>query len=293
MNEQWNRSGMKATVYLRSQEVLVAWIIHEDTTKVILSLDPGGRYLRTVFRRDIVQLMVDETEENWIESPLGTERLGRLRHFEPALEADVEPMLDRIDYKHLIRNAKSLRQIADAAGLNRPEAFRETAERQEHQLEAQILFDSLALANAFLDEAERTGLLPFVFEHHEILREITHEETLPAFDANWAGAQGPDRLINTAQTSNESIADTKALLSIAKDRGWRRADSARWFDGAGDIVLGAGFATANIALGAVAGIVGSLPTLGIGTVAAVVGVTTSTFTGLTTLKKGLVTLIQG
>jgi hypothetical protein len=295
VNEQWERSGAKVAVYLRNQEALVAWLVHEEPTKLILSLDPERHNLRTIFRRDIVQLQIDPNEQAWIEPAVGAERLRRLREFEPTLVGEIEPNLDRVDYGRLRRNAKVLKRIA-MQGEPPQERLDERfpPESQVRPLvPAQDLYETLTLSLDLVEELERTRLLGVISDHTRVLQELVHEETLPAFDAEWAGPQEVYNLVEFAQKGDGELIESREMLREARDKVWSRKDTARWVDGAGDIVLGASLASANVAAGAIVGIVGMLPTLGIGTVAAALGVTTSAFTGLTTLKKGVVALIKG
>ena len=55
----------------------------------------------------------------------------------------------------------------------------------------------------------------------------------------------------------------------------------------GKIIIGAGFASANVGLGALAGVIATLPVLTLGSVAAVVGIATSCYTGLHAACDGL------
>jgi hypothetical protein len=295
VNEQWERSGAKVAVYLRNQEALAGWLVHEEPTRLVVALDPERHNLRTIFRRDIVQLEIDSNRQTWIEPAVGAERLRRLREFEPTLVTEVEPTLDRLDYGRLRRNAKALRRIALQGELRQePSNNRFSPESQvRRSVQAQDLYESLTLSLDLVEELERTRLLSVISEHPRVLQEIVHDETIPAFDAEWAGPEEVYRLVEVAQNSNGELMESREMLLEARDKAWTRKDTARWVDGAGDIVLGASLASANVAAGAIVGIVGMLPTLGIGTVAAALGVTTSAFTGLTTLKKGLVTLIKG
>jgi hypothetical protein len=292
VNEQWQRSGAKVAVYLRSQEALAAWLVHEDATKIILALDPERHNLRTIFRRDIIQLEVDPNPEHWIESPLGAERLERLREFEPTLTAEVVPALELLDYRRLRRNAKLLRRIGT-------EAKEATDERTQPRrdggspIRPQDLYEALGLSLDLFEELERARVLGVVLEHPRLLQQLVHEETIPAFDAEWSGPKEVYRLVEIAQKSDVELVESREIVREARERVWTRKDTARWIDGASDVVLGASLATANVAAGAIVGIVSMLPTLGIGTVAAAVGLTTSAFTGLATLKKGAATLIKG
>lgn len=183
--------------------------------------------------------------------------------------------MERVDYRRLTRNAKRLRHIATQGELGeerRADGRDEPPDRGRPSIQAQDLYESLDLSLELYEELERTRLIRVVVDYPDHLRQLVHEETLPAFDAEWAGREGPYHLLKVAQESEGDLIEAGEMLREARDNVWSRKDSARWLDGAGDVVLGASFATANVALGAIAGIVGSLPTLGIGTVAAVVGV---------------------
>ena len=292
MNEQWQRSGAKVAVYLRNHEALAAWLVHEDATKIILALDPERHNFRTVFRRDIIQLDVDHNTEHWIESPIGAKRLERLREFELTLSTEVEPALELVDYHRLRRNAKLLKRIATEAIEASDERTQPEREGRSY-IRPQDLYEALGLSLDLFDELDRVRVLDVVLEHPHLVQQLVHEETIPAFDAEWSGPKEVYRLVEIAQESNGELIEARETVREAREKVWTRKDTARWVDGAGDVILGASLATANVAAGAIVGIVGMLPTLGIGTVAAAVGLTTSAFTGLTTLKKGAATLIKG
>jgi len=296
VNEQWQRSGAKITVYLKNQEALAAWLVHEDANKIVLALDPERNNLRVVFRRDIIQLGIDENRQRWIEPPVGAGRLQLLREVGPTLAGGVEPALAAVDQRRLTRNAKRLSQIArtaSPAGWLGPGDHSKPPQPEGRPVGAQELYESLLLSEELLEELGRTGLLHVVSEYRDDLRRLVHEETVPALDADWVGTDAAYRLLPRAQQNEESVIDPGEILREARDKAWSRKDSSRWLDGVGDVVLGGILATVNVAAGASAGVITMLPTLGIGTVAAAIGAATSTFTGLTTLKKGLVTLIKG
>jgi hypothetical protein len=172
VNEQWQRSGAKVAVYLRNHEALAAWLVHEDATKIILALDPERHHLRTVFRRDIIQLDVDHNTEHWIEPPIGAKRLERLREFEPTLSTEVEPALELVDYRRLRRNAKLLRRIATEATEASNERTQPQREDRAH-VRPQALYEALGLSLDLFDELDRTRVLGIVLEHPQLVQQDT------------------------------------------------------------------------------------------------------------------------
>ena len=86
--------------------------------------------------------------------------------------------------------------------------------------------------------------------------------------------------------SEESVRRIAMLISSDESKLKEGEHATRWprrmrlFSATGKLVLGSAFASANLTLGSLAGIVGALPALTLGSVSAAVGVAGSTYTGL-------------
>jgi hypothetical protein len=291
MNEQWRNSGAKISIFTKNHEAIAGWLVYQDPLKVIVAMDVRRENLRTILTRDILELHIDSKDDNRIATPIGYERLQRMDDFEPVLNNSVAPALQNVDYRLLLRNAHRLRQMGERA--QRSETNRPDGQAPPLIISPRQAYESLDLSLELLAEMQRTGLLSLIYEYPEDLRKIVHEETIPAFDAAWVGVESSHQMVSLAQESKEDLKETADAILEARDKVWTRKDVGRWVDGGGDVVLGATMATANVAAGVAAGILGLLPTLGIGTVGAVLGAATSAVTGLITLKKGAATLIKG
>jgi hypothetical protein len=291
MNEQWRNSGAKISIFTKNNEVIAGWLVYQDPLKLIVAMDVKRENLRTILTRDILELVIDSNDENRIAPAIDFERLRRMNDFEPVLNRNVAPAVENVNYRLLLRNAHRLREMlvqAQRSGTNRPDG-----QAPAPLISPRQAYESLDLSLELLAEMQRTGLLSVIYEYPEELRQIVHEETIPAFDAAWVGVESSHQMVSLAQDRKEDLQETTDAIVEAREKVWTRKDTARWIDGGGDVVLGATMATANVAAGVAAGILGLLPTLGIGTVGAVLGAATSAVTGLITLKKGAATLIKG
>jgi len=284
VDDRWSRSGRKITLYLANSEVLVGWILFEDIRQLFITFDLKRENVRLVQKHQILNFDIDANCEEWIEPLVGRKRLTHLQQFDEIIGSEVQTAMDILDTRRLRRLALRFRELALNEGLR----------KNSSSLHRDEVPTCLWASAELLDELERSRLLSFLQEHSDLLSEIVHEETLPGADADWADRHEIERLISDAQQHPSAIQKLdRSLVEKAQHRTWTRQDTARWTDGLGDVILGGGFAAANATAGLVAGVFTSLPTLGLGTVTAMIGVLTSTYTGLTRLKDGLTTLIHG
>jgi hypothetical protein len=280
----WSASGQKVNLYLANGEIVVGWIVVQDPRRLLLALDREQENLRLVERHRIEAVDTDENREQWLTPRLGRERLAQLERFDQTVGPDIRRAIDVLDAQRLRRLALRYRELSALAHADRPLPGSDS----------QAVYAGLTATSELLDELERSSLLPVVQEHAGYLGSLVHEETLPGADGGWARGEQVHQLIADAQRDTRAVRELKPSLIVeAHEKAWSRKDTARWTDGMGDVVLGGGFAAANVTAGVIAGIFATLPTLGVGTVATTVGVVTSTYTGLTRLKSGLTTLIRG
>lgn len=152
-----------------------------------------------------------------------------------------------------------------------------------------------------IDEIEQVGLLDILTEHQRDIRAVLSKATLPDLDALLVSMEEIVTLITKVREVDhlrETNGGRKYLLDLSEERiirSMRRLPdekgnepkeknwTAQWVKviaATGKMALGGSFAAANFGLGTIAGVASSLPTLGMGTVAATVAIAASGYTGL-------------
>jgi hypothetical protein len=216
--------------------------------------------------------------------------LQAAHEFREQFEDVIENLLQRTDFNRVSRIAKQF-------GRLRRESDIDGSFGLHHILEARRMSAEL------FDELERTGLLAFLACHGSQIRRFVSRDTLPVIDAGLASGHEIDDMVCRGRESDlmKSLFDARRLRTMDADESARIIASlvsggrtkykdgehaSRWarrmrlFSATGKLVLGGAFASANLTLGSLAGVVTALPTLTLASLNAAVGIASSTYTGL-------------
>jgi cob(I)alamin adenosyltransferase len=165
--------------------------------------------------------------------------------------------------------------------------------------------DLLRAYRELIKELERKKLLDILLENQTEIRENLSFDTLPALDGQVIPAETLSRLIAEARESRNfgesdggrvylnRLSEEMIIAALKSNRPEevKKPDRVGHFmritAAIGKIAVGGSLAAANVGLGLFAGVVSALPTLGVGTVAAAIGVVTSAYTGLNAGCDGL------
>jgi hypothetical protein len=200
---------------------------------------------------------------------------------EPAAKA-----LDRVDYNRLKRISQGYRDLYDLA---------ESTSRGDVEVATGHLTPATQLASLNSElgtELDESGLGEAIRRNSELIQRMASLATLPAVDAELMRGRYGTEMLYLAQQENHlsEVRSFRSALTIsnnvlkrlgsADEAGVAHSKGLAKAAAIGRIALGGLFAASNITLGALAGAISSLPTLGLGTVAATVGICTSAYTGL-------------
>ena len=214
---------------------------------------------------------------------------------ERELSESINRALDKLDYNRLRR--LSLRAQTDTNALRH---WREAAHREvfeEFPIDAAL--DGRASHAELLDEVNQSGIGEILHEKHELIRAHISRETLPLLDASITSRAEIDEMIALAQAINHlsesrlgldwlhQITPAIMLRSAHPPESSPLAHRLHFIAALIKLTGGSGLAAANLALGVLAGAGTALPTLGLGTVAATIGIVTSAYTGLNSAADGL------
>lgn len=221
--------------------------------------------------------------------PDGYRRMLRDRTTTEQLVDALEPAaraLDRVDYNRMKRISHGYRQLYDLAESG---SLGDVAAAKGHLTPETRL---MSLNSELGAELDQSGLGEAITHNSQLIQEIASLATLPAVDADLMRGRYATEMLYLAQRENHlsEVRSFRSALTASNDELKRldSADEAPVVHGKGlakaaaisRIALGGLFAASNITLGALAGAISSLPTLGLGSVAATVGVCTSAYTGL-------------
>ena len=294
--------GVKTSLSLATGELIEGWHYADTPVGYYIALDPDGTFIRFVPSGAWQGAGYDHNSPKALFRPHQyDELLETYEALRTELRTPLDLALSRLDINHLRRLSMRLSNIRDELQYDR-----RIRDRDEARLP--LVLDARETYGALLDEIARSGVQDTLLEQRNRIREVVSEFTLPQIDAYYIHPSevnymiqltkekdelsetnlgktllqklSPDVLVTPQEPNNES---KESPDEKREQKAHRLRSAAAWLK----VSSGGGLAAANLTLGAVAGVVSALPTLGLGTVAAVVGIATSTYTGLNAASDAL------
>ena len=286
--------SIKVIVSLSSGEAVEGWDYGETPLGYYVALDRAGTNIRFVPKGTYQSIgWHHEAERAIFPDDVGIDEEDRDEQIQKFQQRLRRP-LELIDYNQVRRIASRLRELDSYYGSHFDHA-------RLHDITA--TYDAHI---ALFDQLENSGLEEVLDSGAELLRSQVSRHTLPAAEADVVYLDKIDSMIATAKEATErqprselisvvtpaaieryiyhfemrKLAQPKEEGKTVSDNTWSR--TLKIAVATGKFALGGLFASANLGLGAFAGVVPALPTLTMGTVDTAVCVATSIFTGLET-----------
>lgn len=294
--------GVKTRLSLNTGEVIDGWHYGDTPLGYYIALDPEAKVIRFVATEYLSVASYDHNSPKAQFQPPEFERMMKSYHdLRSGLWTPMSTVLDRLDLNHVRRLAKRISHNRNRLVYDRRGRFRD-------EVSLPLVLDIREAYEELLNEITDSGVQDILMERRGQIRDVISEFTLPQVDAQYIHPYELKQLIqlakekdnlsetNFGKTQLEKLSpdvlavpeeppdESKESRKENRERKVRRLRSAAaWIK----ISTGGGLAAANLTLGALAGVVSALPTLGLGTVAAVVGIATSTYTGLNAASDAL------
>jgi hypothetical protein len=277
--------GVRVTVDLHRGKPVEGWLVGETALGLYVALDPEGENVRFVPSGKYSHIAYDHDAPRAAEgfAQIAKERIDA---FVETAGKSLTRALDKLNYGRL-------RYLGNR--------FRDADNMPESEHPNDDLLRYLPLRQDYiqlLDELSDAGVLEVIVEKGDEIRDLVSPATMPAIDAEVVHPMRLRGIMENARKTNlvsltrggrqyvEQITSERVIAAIRQpaetvDRQKKRLPKyLRLIGASGKIVVGSSLTVANVSLGVMAGVVGALPTLGLGTVAAAVGIATSTYTGL-------------
>jgi hypothetical protein len=306
----YDEIGRHANIGLKTGEVLEGWLYAEGPYGFLISLDLEGRTIRFV-PRDLfdwggfagpgADLPTASFRKDQLLDAIG--KLGDdLNH--PLTEA-----LKRVDQNNLRRLGDRLQRSRTQLGFAQQELELDEAENVSQTEAIVLIMHASEIHRELLDELQLSGVTAVLHEHRQRIREVVSRDTIPLIDAQ-SSHRHLDELIQLA-VEQDRVSETRFgetyLIKLAptailnarvneesgeehpkKDKqSERSALRLKKIAAAMKITAGGSLTAVNVGVGCIVGLLSALPTLGLGTVAAAVGIATSAYTGLNAASDGL------
>jgi hypothetical protein len=297
--------GTRIRVGVASGDIIEGWLYGENLLGVFISLDEWGRDIRFIPQGERKSVAYDiESSKAEFATTVSHDDLGKKFY------KQTELALQRVDYNRIYRLGRRSRRIEDRV---------RSYQQDDHSLYGRESESSWALAlemrstyAELLDELLRSGLGDVLLEFGGPIREQASLDSLPIIDGVVSSAAldlvrelresdsvqetnlgrdilrqvTPEVIVKAAQSeAGSGSLPTELQHTEAEHSVW--AKRLKRMAAVGKMALGGGFTASNIGLGVVAGVFAALPTLGLGTVAAAVGIMTSSYTGLNAAVEGV------
>jgi hypothetical protein len=311
--------GRRVLVNLVDGETVEGWLYDENPSGLYLALDPGGKHIRYVPRSQVSDtIYASESSKAYFEHERDIEAVEAAERLDNELSKELSDTLSRVDYNRARRIALQFR--ADFSALKYIEAVSQRSSLPDDRLNSEhFLRLALRVTDSYsnlVDELEMSGFAGILTVYETDIASFVSTDTLPWIDDEVSEPRNVQEMVIYAKRRDESvntIASRDMLEKVTPERIVRAEIAAREeergqvqdaqeaLDALRDVrprrlrriaafnkvALGGTFAATNLTLGAIAGVVLALPTLGIGTVGAAAGVATSVYTGLSGANDGL------
>ena len=296
--------GVRCSVLLSGvePEILSGWVYASNMQGFFLSLDQDGKDIRFIPIESLKDTDYDYKAERARFSIVDDSTKNLINELNAAISVPMNHALDRVDHNRVKRIVRDLR--TDTATLTKLLTHATSKEIEHIESLVRRARDSHEVV---LDEIFASGLADVLRERHGPIRAIASPNTLPQEDAAWGRETATQAVTDLHETDRLSSTNLgRDLLAALPREAMRRPrneadmppdmlrnaasikpDSVKAISAGLEIFSGAGLAATNLTLGVVSGLVGTLPTLGLGTVPTAVGVGVSVFTGLNWAAKGL------
>lgn len=284
-------------VHLHNGDTIEGWVYAETHQAFYISLDFNGENIRLIPRGKYQAISYsDENISKVIKDRCAEpENIYRLNE---QIDQPLKTALGKIDQNLISRLGQSL-------NLARPELMHYEHFRYDEENALKLVKNVFETNNVLRYELLMSEVDKVILEHSEEIQKIISTSTLPLIDG-YVHPHDIEQLIQFAKKQNyvsetnlgSSYADkirADDILELAEDQEKKEEKSKkdnrprkiRKISAGFKIANGGVDTAANIAIGSLVGIVSALPTLGIGAVAASVGIATSIYTGLNTTCEGL------
>jgi hypothetical protein len=315
--------GRRVRVNLSTGETVEGWVYGQTILGDYIALDRAGTSIRFVPRGMSRDTLYSDEGNVLFPHQVDVEAYRALsREWREPLSL----ALDRIDQNRIKRLVRQDQQLASSLRFLKRFYEERTDYQLPPFFRTEYLIDSVLETRdthrELLDEISRAGLKDILLESHEQIRHVISHATLPQLDAAVVPRHELEEMIALVKEQDQlsetdlgarynARLSTRSIVSAierteevpesreteeskqteeeptpekSKSRKGRRLRIvAAWLK----VAAGTGMAATNIALGAAAGIATAIPTLGMGTVGAAVGVIASAFTGLNSASDGL------
>jgi hypothetical protein len=283
-----SQRSIKVTVHLGKDGNVEGWDYGENSLGFYVALDGEGRDIHFIPIDRISSVSWHhEAKRARFSDDIGTD-LDGLHKWAREFEKRLWRPLELVDYNYIRRISSHLR------GLRSLFHSRDT---RVGLYEITAIYDAhIALFN----QLQNSGLEEVFEEEDKVLRSRIIRHVLPAAEADVVNTRELESVLATVKEAPEHHNRSQLLSAVTPDTieeyiyasgaedGGKLGESntlprrLKIVSAAGKFALGGLFASANLGLGAFAGVVSALPTLTLGTVSAAVGVAASTYTGLNT-----------
>jgi hypothetical protein len=294
--------GIHVVVTLKSGERIEGWLRGEDDLGLYVALDVDGKHIRfvpysvwsgTFFQHDRERAHFVSSDHD--------KKLQVIEALERETRKPVADALDRIDLNRINRISLASRDLDWK--IRRFEHDQFDHGRPEREL-AGLVAEADRARRGLSAELAKSGLEQLIRVHSSEIRQITSRETIPRLDGvlsheideditrvrerGYKGiADAPVRISDLAIMESISLARTKTKVAERPEPSGSFATALKWVNVGTMLAGGSVLASGNILVGAIAGATLSAPTLGLGTVAAYLGLLTSVYTGVTKFGEGL------
>lgn len=306
--------GIKITITLYNKEKVNGWLYNESPLGILISLDDFGKDIRFI-REGQYQTILYHREEkraHFDNEIINEDTENTSLIFDDNFQESMVSALDRMDYNRLKRisgkigdNRERLKRYITIDKFHYETDLEEVADLRDLQT------DVLSVQSELHDEIHRSGLDDILLLNKEKIRQIISIHTTPSIDASILSVGQLTDQISRAKAVDFLSKETlrkENIDSIKRDNIMRIerenrelikekienpktygnfARNIKLISSFGKIAIGGALTVADLALGTLVGFPLSLPTLGLGTVPAIVGIATSAYTGLNTSCEGL------
>lgn len=284
--------GVKVRVGYEKDQFVDGWLYAETPLGKYISLDRNGKFIRFFPAGETFTISYDHDGEKAaffnekIQNDISSQNAEELKY-------SMSKALDRLDYNQIRRISVRIRN-----NESRLKATDETPFLDDEFI-IEIALEAWSAHNELLEEVIKSQVGAVLLEHRDLIRSIISKDAIPEFDAAVSTPSEIDEMIKLAKEKDyldKFYLGKNLLINIAPDKLYQliiefskekivkseeiRAIRLKKIAALSKLTVGGLFTAVNLTLGGFTGVLTALPTLGLGTVAAVIGIATSSYTGL-------------